>query len=120
MKNFGQIYDIFEIETIRKSLRNLVKYIEKSSQQIYCYYDFLDAVVSEETNNSIYNVNDLKDYKKKVEHYLNNHKDELVIYKLRNNKKITKQDFRKFREYIIYLVNLGINQIIKKSLEIHL
>lgn len=83
--------DIFEIETIRKSLRNLVKYIEKSSQQIY-YTDFLDAVVSEETNNSIYNVNDLKDYKKKVEHYLNNHKDELVIYKLRNNKKITKQD----------------------------
>lgn len=78
--------DIFEIETIRKSLRNLVKYIEKSSQQIYYTY-FLDAVVSEETNNSIYNVNDLKDYKKKVEHYLNNHKDELVIYKLRNNKK---------------------------------
>src|SRR5699024_11858153 len=40
----------------------------------------------------MYNANDLKDYKKKVEHYLNSHKDELAIYKLRNNKKITKQD----------------------------
>ena len=39
-----------------------------------------------------YNANNLKDYKKKVEHYLNSHKDELAIYKLRNNKKITKQD----------------------------
>lgn len=40
----------------------------------------------------MYNINDLKDYKKKVEYYLNSHKDELAIYKLRNNKTITKQD----------------------------
>lgn len=83
--------DIFEVESIRLSLRDLVKYIEKSSQKIY-YTSFSDTVVAEETNNSLYNVNDLKDYKKKVQHYLHTHKDELVIYKLRNNKKITKQD----------------------------
>ena len=40
----------------------------------------------------MYNTNDLKNYRKKVEHYLNSHKDDLAIFKLRNNKKLTKQD----------------------------
>lgn len=40
----------------------------------------------------MYNTNDLKDYKKKVEHYLKAHQDELAIYKLRNNKKLNKED----------------------------
>ena len=49
-------------------------------------------IVAEESNGSLYNVNDLKNYRKKVEYYLNEHKDELAIFKLRNNKKLTKQD----------------------------
>ena len=57
------------------------------TQKIY-YTNFSDMIVAEESNSSMYNANDLKDYKKKVEHYLNSHKDELAIYKLRNNKKI--------------------------------
>ena len=40
----------------------------------------------------MYGTNDLKNYRKKVEHYLNDHKDDLVIAKLRKNKKLTKQD----------------------------
>ena len=42
----------------------------------------------------MYNINDLKNYKQKVEHYLKVHTDDMVIYKLRNNKKITKQDLQ--------------------------
>ena len=42
----------------------------------------------------MYNVNDLKNYRKKVEHYLSEHKDEMAIYKLRNNKKLTKEDIK--------------------------
>ncbi|HGE7937193.1 TPA: type I restriction-modification enzyme R subunit C-terminal domain-containing protein [Clostridioides difficile] len=57
--------------------------------------------LDEVTNNSIYNANDLKDHKKKVEHYLNSHKDELAIYKLRNNKKITKQDVKTLENILL-------------------
>ena len=42
----------------------------------------------------MYNSNDLKDYKKKVEYYLKAHQDELAIYKLRNNKQLTKEDMK--------------------------
>lgn len=40
----------------------------------------------------MYGTNDFKNYRKKVEHYLNDHKGDLVIAKLRKNKKLTKQD----------------------------
>jgi type I restriction enzyme R subunit len=40
----------------------------------------------------MYNVNDLQSYKKKVHHYLNQHKDQMAIYKLNNNKALTAQD----------------------------
>ena len=88
---FWESADIFELDEVRIALRDLLKYIERDTQKIY-YTNFSDMIVAEESNSSMYNANDLKDYKKKVEHYLNSHKDELAIYKLRNNKKITKQD----------------------------
>lgn len=90
-EEFWESADIFELDEVRIALRDLLKYIERDGQTIY-YTNFSDMIVAEESNSSMYNANDLKDYKKKVEHYLNSHKDELAIYKLRNNKKITKQD----------------------------
>lgn len=90
-EEFWKSIDIFEIDEVRKELRDLLKYIQKIDQRMY-YTNFEDFIVNEESNEGLYNTNDLKDYKKKVEHYLKDHKDELAIYKLRNNKKLTKQD----------------------------
>ena len=98
-EEFWESADIFELEVVREALRGLVKYLEKQSQRIY-YTHFEDLIIAEEMNDSIYNVNDLKNYRKKVEHYLNEHKDELSIYKLRNNKKLTKQDIESLEDIL--------------------
>lgn len=90
-EEFWENADIFELNEVREALRDLIKYLERTTQRIY-YTHFEDLIVAEEKNGSMYNVNDLKNYRKKVEHYLNDHKDELAIFKLRNNKKLTKQD----------------------------
>lgn len=92
-EEFWETADIFEINEVREVLRDLIKYIDRSGQKIY-YTHFEDLIVAEEKNSSIYNVNDLKNYRKKVEHYLNEHKDEMAIFKLRNNKKLTKEDVK--------------------------
>lgn len=92
-ESFWESADIFEVDEVRESLRDLLKYLEKQSQIIY-YTHFKDLIIAEEKNTSIYNVNDLKNYRKKVEHYLSEHKDEMVIYKLRNNKKLSKEDIK--------------------------
>lgn len=92
-EEFWESADIFQLDNVRKELRELIKYIEAIVQPIY-YTQFEDVVVKEESNGSIYNVNNLKNYRKKVEHYLNEHKDEMVIYKLRNNKRLTEEDIK--------------------------
>ncbi|WP_332869566.1 DEAD/DEAH box helicase family protein [Clostridioides difficile] len=99
-EDFWEDSDIFEVEEVRISLRELIKYLEKSSQKIY-YTSFEDMIVAEDRNDSVYNANNLKNYKKKVEYYLNSHKDEFAIFKLRNNKKITKQDVETLEEILL-------------------
>lgn len=92
-EEFWETADVFELESVREALRELLKYLEKEGQIIY-YTKFQDMIIAEEKHGSMYNVNDLKNYRKKVEHYLKEHKDEMVIYKLRNNKKLTKEEIK--------------------------
>jgi len=90
-EEFWEEADLFELENVREALRDLIKFIEKDSQKIY-YTNFQDEVIEEVENESMFNANDLKSYRKKVNQYLNEHRDQLAIFKLRNNKKLTKQD----------------------------
>nr|WP_243870742.1 DEAD/DEAH box helicase family protein [Bacillus albus] len=90
-EEFWEEADLFELERVRSALRDLIKFLERESQKIY-YTDFKDEIMEVMENSSMYNTNDLKSYKKKVNQYLAQHKDQLAIYKLRNNKQLTKQD----------------------------
>lgn len=92
-QEFWDSVDIFQLEEVRVALRDLLKFIEKQVQVIY-YTDFKDEIIEFHENGAMYNSNDLKDYKKKVEFYLKEHKDELAIYKLRNNKILNKEDLK--------------------------
>lgn len=91
---FWENTDVLELEEVRKALRELIKFIDKSKQKVY-FTNFEDEIIETEGNeeyNDMYNTNDLESYRKKVEHYLNEHKNELAIYKLRNNKVLNKID----------------------------
>lgn len=90
---FWESADVFELEEVRKALRELIKFIERVGQTIY-YTDFKDEILEVNENGAMYNANNLKDYKKKVEFYLKAHQDEISIYKLRNNKQLTKEDLK--------------------------
>ncbi|WML37797.1 DEAD/DEAH box helicase family protein [Clostridium sp. OS1-26] len=90
---FWESADIFELDSVREALRELLKYLQKETQKIYTT-NFEDLIIREDKGGAFYNANDLKNYRKKVEFYLKEHKDELAIFKLRNNKKLTKQDLK--------------------------
>ena len=87
------------MEEIREALRDLLKYLEKANQKIY-YTDFRDTIISAKEGQPIYNINSLKNYKKKVEHYLKEHQNELAIYKLRHNKRLTQGDVRQLEKML--------------------
>jgi type I restriction enzyme, R subunit len=92
--------DLIELETVREALRELIKFLEKESQKIY-YTNFQDEIMEVVENGSMYNANDLKSYRKKVNQYLQEHRDQLAIYKLRNNKILTPQDLQTL-EHILW------------------
>lgn len=94
---FWEAADIFELDAVREALRELLKYLQKETQGIY-YTHFGDEIISENKNDGFYNTNDLKNYRKKVEFYLKAHKDEMAIFKLRNNKKLTEQDLQSLED----------------------
>ncbi|KNF09942.1 type I restriction enzyme EcoKI R protein [Gottschalkia purinilytica] len=90
---FWQEADIFEYEIVRKAFRDLIKFLDANVGTIY-YTNFTDEVMEVKENEGEFNVNDLQSYRKKVNQYLKEHEDDLVVYKLRNNKPISEDDIK--------------------------
>ncbi|MGG4393337.1 DEAD/DEAH box helicase family protein [Paenibacillus thiaminolyticus] len=97
---FWEEAGVCELEEVRTALRELIKFLEKETQQIY-YTDFKDQITEVKENRAIYHTNDLQSYRKKVNQYLMEHRDHLAIYKLRYNKSLTIQDIQAL-EHILW------------------
>lgn len=98
-EEFWDSADIFELDSVREALRDLIKFIEKETQKIY-FTNFKDEVLEVKESGPIFHVNDLQSYRKKVHHYLNQHRDQIAIFKLRNNKQLTVQDVKTLEEIL--------------------
>ena len=84
---------IEDLEHIRKALRDLIKYIPKNS--ITFDTDFNDEILDTSVNEAEYNTDTLKNYRAKVEYYINQHqKDNQVIAKLKSNQPLTDADLK--------------------------
>jgi type I restriction enzyme R subunit len=98
-EEFWEDVDIFQLEVVREALRELLIHLDKANQKIY-YTDFKDSIIEVKEGRPIFTVNNLKNYKKKVEHYLKEHQNQMAIYKLRNNKKLTKADVKQLEKIL--------------------
>jgi type I restriction enzyme R subunit len=77
------------IERIRIELRDIIKFLDSENTPIY-FTMFEDEFSGEAiVQDLVYNSNDLDAYKRKVEHYVKEQRNHLIIYKLRNNIPIT-------------------------------
>ena len=100
-QEFWDEADILDYEIIREALRDLVRFIEAESKQIY-YTNFTDEILSVVENPGEYSVNNMEIYRKKVNHYLKNNQDDIVVYKLRNNKELGREDIRHLEKILWY------------------
>lgn len=84
--------DIDELENIRESLRDLIKYIPLNKVR----YDtnFTDDILSMEIHESELESDDLKNYKAKAEYYVRQHEDNAAISKLKNNIPLSADDIK--------------------------
>ncbi|MCH5584070.1 DEAD/DEAH box helicase family protein [Shimazuella sp. AN120528] len=90
---FWQKADIFSLEIVRLSMRDLVRFLERESQQIF-YTNFKDEVLEVHEGKEIPGSFQFKAYHQKVNEYLQEHQDLLPIYKIHHNKALTKQDIQ--------------------------
>ncbi len=81
---------IDEFEHIRESLRNLMKYLPKSSVRYDT--DFADEILSVDWHESELESDELKNYRAKAEYYVRQHQDNIVIAKLKTNKPLNASD----------------------------
>ena len=84
--------NILSHERVRLALRDLLVLLEKENTEIY-YTSFQDEILDVAKNPGEFGVSELQSYRKKVNAYLKKHQDDLVVYKLRNNKPLTDSDF---------------------------
>lgn len=109
---FWQEADIFDYEVVRKAFRDLIQFIDKEAGPIY-YTNFKDEILEVKENPGEISVNDLKSYRKKVNQYLKDYENDLVIYKIRHNIPITESDLRHLQE--ILWQKLGTREDYKKT-----
>ena len=98
-KKFWEEATLMDLDGVREALRDLVKFIETVERPIY-YTNFTDMIISAEKGSSIYVANDLQNYKKKVTFCLKEHQDNLAVYKLRQNKKLTSSDIQELERVL--------------------
>lgn len=87
-----------EFEHIRKSLRDLMKYIPVNKLRYDTNFD--DEILSMDWRESELENDDLKNYKAKAEFYIRQHIDDEVIVKLKNNIPMTADDIKELEKIL--------------------
>jgi len=88
---FWQDVTLTMLEKVRRQLRSLVRFIDKDEKSIV-YTNFEDEIgVGTEVMMSSKSAS-LAQYRKKVEHFIKTHEDQLTIQRLKHNKPITEND----------------------------
>jgi len=108
-ENYIKRSDIFEIDRIRESLRELVKYLPKKMRPEY-YTNFNDDINIIEHDDRRVEQTELSDYKKKVNFYLKNNLDNEIINKIRNNEAISAEEINKLQQILFNELNSNINE----------
>ncbi len=98
-QEFWETSTILELETVRRAFRELVQYLEPHIRPIY-YKNYTDMISDPVEGEAIYAANDLKNYKKKVEFYLKEHLNNLSVYKLKHNVKLTEADMKELERIL--------------------
>lgn len=101
--------DIFEVDRIRDSLRELIKYLPKTTKKAV-YTDFSDDINIVEHDDRRVEQEEFTDYKKKMNFYLRNHLDNEIINKIRNNEVISPEEINQLQQVLFNDLNSNVNE----------
>ena len=91
--DFWKNISILKFEMLRKELRDLMQFLNgggNSKPKIFTKLD--DPVINSQEGQALGAAYDFADYRKKVNRYVEEHKEDPVIYKLNHNLQLSKAD----------------------------
>ena len=91
--DFQKNCSILDLEQLRTELRDLIQFIVEPSVKELIYTDLEDTFGTTKEGETIGDGYDYEDYKLKVNRYIEEHKDETAIFKLRNNLPLLPADY---------------------------
>lgn len=98
--DFWKEVDLPSLERVRESLRDLLQFMDRENKKVY-YTNFDDEIIMTVAEAPpILDVNDLRNYREKVEFYLREHLEQPAVYKLHHNEEISEEDLRSLEEIL--------------------
>lgn len=99
---FWDACDILMFESVRKELRELMKFlVDASAGEVKPIITRLvDPVVEEQEGVQLDAAYDFEDYRKKVNRYVEEHKESIAIYKLTHNKPLAEGDYKELERVL--------------------
>lgn len=112
-EQFWQNADILTLENVRKELRSLVQFIVETGNKYIVKTALTDQVLMVKEGEAIDSFYNFEDYRLKVNRYIEQNKDSLVIHKLRTNQPLTQLDYQHLEK--IFTGELGTREDYKKE-----
>lgn len=110
---FWQSSDILNFEKVRVELRSLIKFIIDEGGRNPIYTNLTDDIIGVKEGETLYQAYDFEDYKLKVNRYIEKNRDNIAIYKLRNNIPLTTFDYKSLEH--IFTGELGTAEDYKRE-----
>ena len=107
--------NVINLEKVRDSLRELMQFLDAIEQPMIetHFKDYLDLSKVQEKN--ILHEPSLEPYRRRVERYLESHKDHLVISKIKSNKPITEAELAQLQEIFFNAEEVGSKEEFEKE-----
>lgn len=98
--DFWKNISILTMENVRKELCNLMQFLKGGETKPKIFTKLVDPVIDSQQGQVLGPGYDFEDYRRKVNRYIEDHKNDTVIYKLNHNQPLLKADYEELERIL--------------------
>lgn len=98
--DFWKSISILTMEMVRKELRDLMQFLRGGDPKPKIFTKLDDPVIDSQQGQALGPGYDFEDYRRKVNRYIEDHKNDTVIYKLNHNQPLFKADYEELERIL--------------------
>lgn len=99
-EEFWKDINILTLEHMRKELRDLMQFLNDGVHRPKIFTNLEDSVMNQREGETLDAAYDFEDYRKKVNRYVEEHKNDEVIYKLNHNLPLMQEDYQELERIL--------------------